>query len=339
MQIAGAYLKGDVGMKGILKISILSMLAFLMICHVDFYENRTYLEASEDAGVLFREGFEDGNFSSRGWYDNTNLILSGSEHNANSSKSVEFHFKPSSTKPDSGAAIRRKFSETESLYVSYYVKYSENWTGSNRSYHPHEFAILTNVDGDWIGPAFTHLTFYIEQNEGEPLLAMQDGRNIDQSRVGADLTGITEDRAVAGCNGDTDEYKGGCYSAGPYYNNGKLWRAGKMYFSNDAGPYYKSNWHFIEVFAELNSIRNGKAGTDGILKYWYDGELIIDHEDVVFRTGQHPDIKFDQFIIAPWIGDGSPVDQTFWVDDLTVATGRFSTSISAPRNLRIVRIE
>jgi len=32
-------------------------------------------------------------------------------------------------------------------------------------------------------------------------------------------------------------------------------------------------------------------------------------------------MQFNQFIIAPWIGVGSPVAQTMWVDDLTVATG------------------
>jgi len=33
-------------------------------------------------------------------------------------------------------------------------------------------------------------------------------------------------------------------------------------------------------------------------------------------------MRFNQFIIAPYIGDGSPVDQTMWVDNLTVATSR-----------------
>lgn len=28
-------------------------------------------------------------------------------------------------------------------------------------------------------------------------------------------------------------------------------------------------------------------------------------------------MKFNQMVIAPWIGDGSPIAQTFWVDDIT----------------------
>jgi len=56
-----------------------------------------------------------------------------------------------------------------------------------------------------------------------------------------------------------------------------------------------------------------------LLKYWLDDKLIIDHTNVLMRTAQHADMKFNQFIIAPWIGDGSPIDQTFWLDDLVVA--------------------
>src|SRR2546425_8913290 len=32
--------------------------------------------------------------------------------------------------------------------------------------------------------------------------------------------------------------------------------------------------------------------------------------DVLLRTGAHPTMKFNQFMIAPYIGDGSPVDRS-----------------------------
>ncbi|MDY6878092.1 MAG: hypothetical protein SWK90_18060 [Chloroflexota bacterium] len=277
----------------------------------------------DEGAILFQEYFDDTDFTSRGWYDNTNLQLSTTEHIPGSASSVEFHFNQGGTTPTSGSAIRIKFPETAEIYVSYHVKYSSNWEGSNRGYHPHEFLILTNLDSDWIGPAYTHMTAYIEQNEGEPLLAIQDGQNIDESNIGVDLTHITEIRAVAGCNGDSDGYgEGSCYLAGSAHRNGKGWRAGDVYFADTPGPYYKNDWHFVEAYFKLNSISGGTGIADGIMRYWYDGQLIIDHDDVVLRTGQHSGMKFDQFMIAPWIGDGSPVDQTFWVDDLTVATSR-----------------
>jgi hypothetical protein len=158
------------------------------------------------------------------------------------------------------------------------------------------------------------------------LLAIQDGQNIDELNIGVDLTDITEQRAVAGCNGDSDGYgDGSCYLVGSLHRNGKSWRAGGVYFADTPGPYYKNDWHFVEAYFKLNSIFEGKGIADGIMRYWYDDQLIIDHDDVVLRTGQYPDMKFNQFMIAPWIGDGSPVDQTVWVDNLTVATSRPST--------------
>jgi hypothetical protein len=164
------------------------------------------------------------------------------------------------------------------------------------------------------------LTFYIEQNEGEPLLAICDGANIDESNINVDLTNTTENRAVAGCNGDGDGYSSSCYSMGSLHNNVKSWRAGNQYFQDTSGAYYKNDWHHIEAYVKLNSITNGRANADGIIQYWYDGQPLINHNDVMLRTAQHADMKFNKLLIAPYIGSGSPVTQTFWVDDLKLGT-------------------
>lgn len=290
--------------------------------------------------TLFEDKFEDANLSGRGWYDNTSPTLSSAHAVAGSTKSLEFRFPVGATKPTNGGAMRKKFTDSDSVYVSYYVTYSANWVGSNRNYHPHEFYLLTNKDGDWSGLANTRLTAYVEQNAGTPLVAIQDGLNIDQTKINQSLTAITEARGVAGCNGDSDGYGAGtCYLSGSSYVNGKNWKANQVYFSNTPGAYYKNDWHKVEVFFKLNSIANGKALADGVVQYWFDGQLIIYHKNVMFRTAQHPDMKFNQFIIAPWIGDGSPVDQTFWVDNLTVASGPTGTATMpkppAPRALRV----
>jgi hypothetical protein len=41
-------------------------------------------------------------------------------------------------------------------------------------------------------------------------------------------------------------------------------------------------------------------------------------------------MKFNQFVMAPYMGNGSPVDQSFWIDDLTVATAPPATVVAAP---------
>jgi hypothetical protein len=298
---------------------------------------------SGHAQILFSEDFEDSNFRARGWYDSANPRLSSTERVAGSTKSLEFRFRKGAIKPDSAAAIdgqgtmRKKFQATDSVYIRFYVKYSANWVGSNVGYHPHEFYLLTNKDGDWTGPAFTSLTFYVEQNGGRPKFGFQDSVNIDKANIGRDLTGITEYRGVAGCNGDSDGHgKGDCYASGSNYRNGKLLKTSSVLFGDSPGPYYKNDWHLVEVYVKLNSIVSGKGVKDGVLQYWFDGQPVMDYRNVVLRTGRNADMKFNQFIIGPYIGVGSPVDQTFWVDNLVLATSRIGDSKpSPPRNLII----
>ena len=283
--------------------------------------------SSEGAVIFFEELFDDGNFSARGWYGGS-ILRSTTEHIPGSVSSAEYHFLPGQKTPTTGGGIRKLFTASESFYLSFYIKHSTNWTGSNLDWHPHQFNVVTNMDSVWVGPAYTYSTLYIETNEGEPLLALQDGKNVDEGNIDIDLTGITEERAIAGCNGDSDGYgNGSCYLSGSAHRNGKGWRAGSIYFQDSPGPYYKNDWHFVEAYFQMNSIVDGNGVVDGQVKYWYDGELIIDHENVMLRTGEHPAMRYNQFMIGPWIGGteqnpGSPIDQTFWVDNLTVADSR-----------------
>ncbi len=42
---------------------------------------------------------------------------------------------------------------------------------------------------------------------------------------------------------------------------------------------------------------------------------------ILFRTGAHPSMLVDQLMMLPYIGDGSPVDQTMFIDELRVYEG------------------
>ena len=275
--------------------------------------------------VLFSELFDDPDVSSRGWYDNTKVVISTTEHIPGSKGSAEYHWLQGVTTPTSGGAMRRLFTPTDSVCIDFWINYSTNYTGSNKPYHPHEFQILTTEEDAMAGPAYTHLTAYIEQNEGIPMLALQDGMNIDLSNLKKDLTNITENRAVCGCNGTRTEERADftdCYKASNNaYWNGKAWKADKVYFQTVPGKYYQNDWHHITAFFKLNTITGSKGNPDGVIRYWYNEQLIIERTNVMFRTALHPSMQFNQFMIAPYIGDGSPVDQTFWVDNLTISTG------------------
>ncbi|HSL20199.1 MAG TPA: Ig-like domain-containing protein [Vicinamibacterales bacterium] len=272
--------------------------------------------------ILIEETFEDANLASRGWYDDTTPLLSTAEHVAGSARSIEYRFNAGSTTPTAAVALRRTFTPTGAVYLRYHVKYSTNWVGSEQPYHPHEFHFLTNRDGQWSGLSFTHLTVYVEQNGGTPLVGIQDGANVDQARVGQDLTSITELRGVAGCNGSSDGYPDNCYMGGSGYVNEKKWTAGARYFSDTPGAYYKSDWHLVEAYVKLNTISGGRGINDGVIQYWFDGQPVIDRRNVLLRTAANAGAEFNQIVIAPYIGDGSPVAQSFWIDNVTVATAR-----------------
>ena len=284
--------------------------------------------ASAGGTILFRETFEDNQFASRGWYDNTSLATTATQHIAGSTRALEARFLAGTTTPTWGGAARRLFTPTPTLYVSYWVKYSANWVGSGRPYHPHEFLIMSDQDDDYSGLANGWLVSYIEhnyQNGGIPLLALQDNKAINTSYgpLPVDLSRITENRSTSGCNGVVElNVATSCFNMPPWYN-GKTVAADQVWFRPSAGtPGYKGDWNHVEVYLRLNSVVGGIGLPDGVMQYWFNGTLVIDRKDILYRTGARPNIQFRQFAIAPYIGDGSPVDQTMWVDDLLIATAR-----------------
>jgi uncharacterized protein YjdB len=280
--------------------------------------------------LLFQENFEDANLASRGWYDNTVPLLSTVEHVAGSTASAQFHWTVGATLPQTGAAggFRHKFTPSNSFYVSYYVKYSPNWVGSGRPYHPHEFYVSSTLDGDWDGPGDSYLTVLVEhnyQNGGLPVVGLQDSKSINKSYgpVPLNLIGVTENRAVAGCNGVSEvNLSGECYTSSGLtgYSNGLIVTGPVVFSPTPGAPGYKSNWNHVEAYYQMNSIVNGIGQADGVLQYWFNGQLVIDRRDMVFRTGAHATMQFNHFMMSPYIGDGSPADQYMWVDNLKVAT-------------------
>jgi hypothetical protein len=288
--------------------------------------------------ILVFEDFESGDFEGKGWYDGFPDQRTTEEYK-NGSHSYAGHFAQGAKTSGAG---RHLFTPTEKVYMSYWVKYSSNYVGSGVGYHPHEWNLLTNEDWIYQGPADTYLTAYIEQNAGRPILALQDGKNVNPDCI------LLNNNSFVGCNGDFnsyffDEHRSVCSCNGligdldrrdcfpssgsthGYYSS-RAWAADSVYFRNTPGPYYKNDWHFIETYFEMNTVEEDIGIPNGKIRYWYDGQLLISSDSILFRTGVHPDMKFDQLLYGPYIGVGSPVDQTWWVDDLTIADGILATS-------------
>jgi uncharacterized protein YjdB len=291
------------------------------------------------AALILEEDFEDNAFASRGWYDNTGIATTTAQHVTGSTRALEAHFALGATTPTWGGAARRLFPATPTLYVSYWVKYSANWVGSGQNRHPHEFQIRSDLDGDWAAPSETYLTAYIEhnyRNGGMPRLALQDAKNINTAASlfrtggatihGTDPVANTEARSIGGANGGIEDglyWENFAFSTGVYYND-KWLTDSLVRFQPSAGPGYQNQWNHVEVYFAMNSIVGAVGQHDGVMQYWFNGVLVLDRRDILFRTGAHPDLRFHQFVINPYIGDGSPADQYMWVDDLTLATARLS---------------
>ncbi len=272
--------------------------------------------------LLFEETFEDTAFAARGWYDNPQIEITDTERTGGRSACV-WDWKKTGDTVCEGRGGRVLFPASDSVFLTYQVKHSADWTWTGRGWHPHEFLFMTTADQPAWGPAHTHLTLYIEAIDRKAVLGIQDGLNMDQQRVRQDLTAITEFRAVAGGNGDSDSYKGDCYAigtdAGQVYRNGKNWKTAEDWFTADpASPRYQGNWHQVRAFFKLNGLRDGKGVADGVLRLWYDGKLVIEHTDVMMRTGANPGMKINQFLMLPYYGPGVPHPQKIWIDDIRI---------------------
>lgn len=302
-----------------------SLILSLVLCALPAFscltgdDNHSIAIAEEK--ILFKETFEDTNWESRGWYDGPHMEIAADEHIAGSGHSCVWRWLKKGDISPVGGGARVKIEPVDTVILRFSMKHSADWRWTGVPYHPHEFHFLTTADDYFVGPAYTNSTFYIEVVNGVPRIAIQDSKNIDESRVGENLVGITENRAVAGGNGDSDGYgPGDCYKAGDVHRNGKFWEANGVFFGGEAGKKSKSDWHTVKARLKLNTVKDGVGQRDGELQYWLDGALIIDHKDVVFRTGKHPDMLINQFMMAPYFGPGVPGPQTIWIDDLTVAT-------------------
>src|SRR5213075_2253225 len=150
------------------------------------------------------------------------------------------------------------------------------------------------------------LTLYVEhnyQNGGIPRLQLQDNKAINTS-MGAlpiNLVGVTENRSVGGCNGVLEaSVVTTCFNMPPWYNDKEV-SASQVWFKPTAGAGYKGDWNHVEVYVQLNSIAGGIGVPDGVMQYWFNGTLVIDRHDILFRTGARPSLRFHQFLIGPYI--------------------------------------
>ncbi|MBJ6727570.1 hypothetical protein [Geomesophilobacter sediminis] len=285
----------------------------------------------------FTESFENNSFASRGWYDNTNqgTIVSGGQ----SGNCLQWNWAAGAVTPTNGASSRLAITPTDTLYLSFYVKFQSGWQGSQKTYHPHLMYILSDLDynANHYSPlANNYLQTYVEflSDIGNPYgvhpqIALQDEKRVNTSygTPPNNLSATTENRSVNYCN--TPVYSGvngqTCFADNPYYSS-------NIWLSSATVP--TGGWHHVEVYMAMNSVTNGKGNNDGIMQEWIDGTPVINQANILYRTAQDATKKWAEFVLAPYIGDGSPIAQSMWIDELTIQpTKPGNAAPSAPAGL------
>ena len=257
----------------------------LLIALTSGYQEKTQMN------ILFEEAFDNANLGQRGWYDGTACRIA--ENSAKGLGCIEYEWITNNQKVQGSSPFRHLFKPRQEVYIRYYLRLSEDWEWSGRNYHPHLTHFMTTENSEYHGPAASHLTLYIEPVNGKLRLAATDIQNKDMPH------GLTQ-----------GELRGGY--------NGKLYDSEEILFNDDA-------WHCVEAYFKLNSLdmENDQPEEDGIVRGWFDGEMVIDYTDVILRSTDFPNMKINQFLMAPYFSPGLLNNaQKLWIDELVVGTER-----------------
>jgi hypothetical protein len=258
----------------------------------------TSAPSTRKSGVFFTETFDDADLLKRGWYDGDKFRIVES---AKAGKGcIEYEW-PSRDSGVTGSSVARHlFEPTDEVHIRFYLRLSKDFAWTGKGYHPHLIQFLTSENDKFMGPAATHLTLYVEPCDGKLRLAATDIQNQDAPH------GLTQ-----------GELKGGY--------NGKTYDSKEALFKDDA-------WHLIEAQFKLNTLQSDHSNPDGILRGWFDGKLVIEQQDVIFRSTDFPKMKINQLLMAPYFGPGLLTQpQKLWFDELSVRTQRMTDAATATR--------
>ncbi|MCA9059596.1 MAG: hypothetical protein KDA85_13910 [Planctomycetaceae bacterium] len=241
--------------------------------------------------LLFQEHFEDAELGSREWYDGRACRIAGDA--AAGQGCIEYEWDHVHSGVQGSSPVRHLFEPSEQICIRFYLRLSSDWEWSHRPYHPHLTHFMTTENSKWHGPAASHLTLYIEPVGGKLRLAAQDIQNRDAPH------GLTQGPLRGGYNG-------------------QFYDSEEVLFDDD-------QWHCVEACFRLNTLdlQNDRPNADGMIRGWFDGKLVIDQTDVILRSTDFPQMKFNQFLMAPYFGPGLlPRPQKLWIDELAVGPQR-----------------
>lgn len=244
--------------------------------------------------ILLYEPFEDNKLLERGWYDGKKFTIAKNEGQVGKG-CIEYARKEGATTPDNSSGIRYLFEPTDEVHLKFRIKLSKNWEWSGKDFHPHLMHFMTTENDSYRGPASSHLTMYVEPQNGKLRLAAQDIENKDSP------SGLTQ-----------GPLKGGY--------NGQMFDSKEKLFTDD-------QWHTVVIMLKLNSLDQEakKPNADGKVRAYFDDKEVVDRSDVILRSIDFPNMKFNQFLLTPYFGPGLlPHAQKLWIDELVISKERLN---------------
>jgi hypothetical protein len=288
--------------------------------------------------LIFYESFSDNSWTARGWYDGTDST--GSTAGGYIGNGLRWAWSSSATKPTGFSTIRKQFTSQDKILVEYYTKFDTGWEGSGLSYHPHMIHLMSTDDTAYQSLSAAHNNLYLEAISDtsspytiRPMFGGQDTYRVNTGvgTVPNNLVGITEIRSAFSCNTPytlTGATSGGCDNlGGGIYYSATSWRA-----QNVTIP--MNEWVRVRYYIKKNTFTNNVANFDGIIRVWIGDTLAIEDTAMMYAANAHADTEWDKIVFAPYIGNGSPKNQTMWIDELKVYDG-YSTGYSNGARARI----
>jgi hypothetical protein len=201
--------------------------------------------------VYILEEFNDGNLTSRGWVDSTGEVWidTGTKYGGAASWRIQFGASATNCRNEAGngtvVSVRKAFTASDNVYVSFYWRFNSDWVGSGLSYHPHLFFILDDV---WTGLADGTLRVYIEVSELTARMIVGRGGTADWYDTTYEFS--------------TDRwYKVDCWfkmnTVGSANGEMEMWVDGNSVYSNSSVTYRTSSSVHFAAFAAAPWISDG----------------------------------------------------------------------------------
>ena len=287
--------------------------------------------------LLFSESFESTINNTNGWIDGylADIVSGGISGNA-----ARFSWEQGATQPTNVNTVRKDIGSNNEVYVTYWMKFDSSWRGSGQTYHPHLLMLRGNQDyntGIYGGPAYAYMNQYMEVISDttspyaiRPSWSQQDGKRVNTSygTPPIDISNTTETRSAGSCNGIKSTGYQGNYNV-CYNISGSSWWSSIGWLSDSVSVPFNT-WVKFAYSMKLNTVTNGIANADGRLRIWMNDTEILKQENVIYRTGFYGTNTFRQFMIAPYIGDGAPVAETMYLDELKIYDGYTENVALAP---------